>query len=81
MHWKVLPHPPYSPDLSPCDFYLFESLKEALGGSQLQDDDGVAEFGHEWLRAQAKAFYKLGTMKLSQGRQRGIDLDGEYVKK
>jgi hypothetical protein len=23
----VLPHPPYSPDLAPCDFYLFLKLK------------------------------------------------------
>ncbi|GBM04823.1 hypothetical protein AVEN_81687-1 [Araneus ventricosus] len=22
-HWEVLEHPPYSPDLSPCDFHLF----------------------------------------------------------
>jgi histone-lysine N-methyltransferase SETMAR len=57
MHWKVLPYPPYSPDLSPYDFYLFELLKDALGDSQFQDDDGVAEFMHEWLRAQPKTFY------------------------
>ena len=24
---KVLNHPPYSPDLSPCDFFLFPRLK------------------------------------------------------
>jgi len=23
----ALPHPPYSPDLAPCDFYLFHKLK------------------------------------------------------
>jgi hypothetical protein len=57
MHWKVLPYRPYSPDLSPYDFYLFEPLKEALGDSQFQDYDGVAEFMHEWLRAQPKTFY------------------------
>jgi hypothetical protein len=66
MHWKVLPHPPYSPDLSQCDFYLFEPLKKAFGDSQFQDDDGVAEFVQEWLRAQPKTFYKRGIMKLSQ---------------
>ena len=25
---QVLPHPPYSPDLAPCDFWLFPTLKE-----------------------------------------------------
>jgi len=28
----VLPHPPYSPDLAPCDFYLFPKLKSKLQG-------------------------------------------------
>ena len=26
----VLPHPPYSPDLAPCDFFLFPMLKRPL---------------------------------------------------
>jgi hypothetical protein len=28
----VLPHPPYSPDLAPCDFFFFPRLKEKLSG-------------------------------------------------
>jgi hypothetical protein len=28
----TLPHPPYSPDLAPCDFYLFPKLKSKLKG-------------------------------------------------
>ena len=27
-----LSHPPYSPDLSPCDFFLFPLLKKTLSG-------------------------------------------------
>ncbi|KAG8330454.1 hypothetical protein J6590_063704 [Homalodisca vitripennis] len=33
MSCEVLPHPPYSPDLSPSDFHLFGLLKEALRGN------------------------------------------------
>ena len=29
---KVVPHPPYSPDLAPCDFFLFPRLKKYLTG-------------------------------------------------
>ena len=29
---KTLPHPPYSPHLAPCDFWLFPKLKEKLRG-------------------------------------------------
>ena len=29
---KTVPQPPYSPDLGPCDFWLFPKLKEKLRG-------------------------------------------------
>jgi transposase len=38
--WEVLPHPPYSPDLSPLDFDLFPKLKINMRGvrfSKLED--------------------------------------------
>lgn len=44
MHWTQLEHPPYSPDLLPCDFHLFGPLKKALGGQQFEDDKGVEEY-------------------------------------
>jgi hypothetical protein len=28
----VTPHPPYSPDLAPCDFFLFQNMKLKLKG-------------------------------------------------
>ncbi len=30
MEWPLLKHPPYSPDLSPCDIFLFPLLKGQL---------------------------------------------------
>ncbi|CAH2012296.1 unnamed protein product [Acanthoscelides obtectus] len=38
------PPPPYSPDLSPCDYYMFGSLTEALGGQRFNTDEEVEEF-------------------------------------
>jgi hypothetical protein len=32
-----LDHPPYSPDLAPCDFWLFPELKTALKGCRFDD--------------------------------------------
>ena len=31
---KVLNHPPYSPDLRPCDFFLFPRFKKMLSGNK-----------------------------------------------
>ena len=39
--WDIITHPPYSPDLAPCDYHLFPKLKEHLSGRRFSDDDKV----------------------------------------
>ena len=39
----TLPHPPYSPDLSPCDFWLLPKLKEQLKGRRFNSDEEIEE--------------------------------------
>jgi histone-lysine N-methyltransferase SETMAR len=36
---SVVPHPPYSPDLAPCDFFLFPRIKIKLKGRRFDDVD------------------------------------------
>ena len=31
--WEILEHPPYSPDMSPCEYDLFAKVKEPLRGT------------------------------------------------
>ena len=33
---KTITHPPYRPDLAPCDFWLFSKLKEKLSGCRYE---------------------------------------------
>jgi transposase len=40
----TLPHPPYSPDLAPCDFFLFLKMKLKLKGRRFK---GVEEIQRE----------------------------------
>jgi hypothetical protein len=56
MHWKVLPHSAYSPDLAPNDFHLFGPSKEALGGKRFRADDEVKIFIQRRLDEQPQAF-------------------------
>lgn len=47
--WGVLPHPPYSSDLSPCDIHLFALIKEHLGGKAFRsksNDEPKILFGN-----------------------------------
>jgi len=38
---ELLVHPPYSPDLAPCDFFLFPELKKYLRGRRFETDEEV----------------------------------------
>ena len=38
---KTVPHPPYSPDLAPCDFWLFPKFKENFGGCHYETIEEV----------------------------------------
>jgi hypothetical protein len=43
----VILHPPYSPDLAPCDFFLFPKMKLKLKGRWF---DTIEEIQGEWQR-------------------------------
>ena len=40
---KTVPHPPYSRDLAPCDFWLFPKLKEKLRGCHYETIEEMKE--------------------------------------
>jgi [histone H3]-lysine36 N-dimethyltransferase SETMAR len=42
--WQVVPHPPYSPDLAPSDYYLFRSLGNELKGVESNGDNEIEAF-------------------------------------
>lgn len=52
--WEVLPHPKYSPDLAPADFYLFPKMKETLRGIRFESTEAINEPTSTSLRDLAK---------------------------
>ena len=48
---SVLPQPPNSPDLSPCDFFLFPKLKFHLKGRHFGNVDNIQKVVTDQLRA------------------------------
>ena len=40
---NIVPQPPYSPDLGPCDFWLFPKLKEKLRGCRYETIEDMKE--------------------------------------
>ena len=43
---NVLPHPPFSPDLAPCDYFLFSTLKFHLSGKRYM---GLLYISASWV--------------------------------
>ncbi|UYV61061.1 hypothetical protein LAZ67_1003276 [Cordylochernes scorpioides] len=46
LHFEVLTHPSYSPDIAPLDFHLLGPLKKALRGCKFISDEVVKEAVH-----------------------------------
>ena len=46
-----LQHPPYSPDMAPCDFFLFPKIKNQLKGRSFQDIEEIKENATRELKA------------------------------
>jgi transposase len=56
--WEILPHPPYSADLAPSNFYLFSKMKKHLRGQRFHSSEDVQNEVKKWLRAQDALFMK-----------------------
>ena len=39
--YEIIPHPAYSPDLTPSDFFLFPNLKKDIRGLHFRSDEEV----------------------------------------
>jgi len=47
--WTIIPHPPYAPDLAPCDFFLFLTMKKTLKGKRFATMEEVKTASQEAL--------------------------------
>lgn len=54
-------YPPYSPDLAPCDFFLFPYIKDKMRGVKFDTADAAVE-AFENLVSESGAFRKMGKM-------------------
>jgi histone-lysine N-methyltransferase SETMAR len=54
--FEILPHPSYSPDLAPSDFYLFPTLKTKLRGRRFGSNKGVMKAVNELFEGQNREF-------------------------
>lgn len=64
LRYEVLPHPPYSPDLAPSDYYLFPNMKKWLAGKRFASNDEVITQTTAYFEDLDKSYYMDGIKKL-----------------
>lgn len=81
LRYELLPHPPYSPDLAPCDFFLFPNLKKSLAGKRYGSNEEVIAATETYFEEFSKTYYTEGLKKLEHRWEKCIELQGDYVEK
>ena len=80
-NWETLPHPPYSPDLSPCDFFLFPRIKEPLRGQRFTTEDEVNEAFKASLTTVTKSGVRDGIDGLVHRWKKCLEVEGGILNK
>ena len=57
--YELIPHPAYSPDLAPSEFFLFPNLKKDIRGLHFRSDEEVVTAVDEWVNGKDPDFFLL----------------------
>lgn len=81
LKFELLPHPPYSPDLAPSDFFLFPNLKKFLGGKKYGSNAEVEDAVNQYFSGLDNQFFSDGLKGWEKRWTKCIELQGDYVEK
>ena len=79
LHFKLLPHPPYSLDLPLSDFWMFAYLKRMLQGKRFSSNEEIISETEAYFEVKDKLFYKKGIELLEKRWNQCITLEGVYL--
>jgi histone-lysine N-methyltransferase SETMAR len=81
LHYELLEHPTYSPDLALSDFCLFPKHKLFLAGQRFSSNQEAIAAVERYFAALAKNHYRDRIMALEHRWNKCISLKGDYVEK
>ena len=79
--YELIPHPAYSLDLAPRDYFLFPNLKKDIRGHHFRSNKEVVAAVEEWVRDKDPGFFSSGLTALEHGWSKYIILEGNYIEK
>ena len=78
LKWKFLPHPSYSPDIAPSDYYLFRSIAHGLAHQQFRSYEDIEKWLDSWIASKNEHFYRNGIRALPERWAKVVANDGKY---
>ena len=79
LSFELLPHPPYSPDPAPGNYWLSADLIKMLQGKRFGSNEEVIAETEAYFESKGESFYKKNIEKLEKRWNECITLDGNYV--
>jgi histone-lysine N-methyltransferase SETMAR len=76
---SLLPHPPFSPDLVPSDFYLFGYIKTELRASHGRTQEDLFANVDHILRGFSSDELRRVYLEWMEGLEHAISAKGDYV--
>lgn len=61
LRWMTIPHPTYSPDLTPTDYHLFHSLANYLGEEKFHDETDIKRDIDNFFNPKSQDFTSAGS--------------------
>ncbi|GFG32268.1 hypothetical protein Cfor_09902 [Coptotermes formosanus] len=75
----VLEHPPYSPELAPCDIFIFPKIKSVLKGARFESVDAVKAKATELMNKLSEDDLQHCFQQWKMRMERCTDRGGEYI--
>ncbi|GFW43319.1 histone-lysine N-methyltransferase SETMAR [Trichonephila clavipes] len=76
--WETLDHPPYSPDMPPCDPHVFGPQKKHLKGKRFNSDDLIKDTVKDCVSSQPQELWEQGILRLVHQWDRCAQAYGVY---
>ena len=57
LRYEILPHPPYSPDLAPSDYFLSPNMKTWLGGKIFSSNEEIIAATNKYFEGFDKNYF------------------------
>ena len=76
---EVLPHSPYSPDITPSDYYLFRSMVHSLADHQFRSYEDIEKWLDSWIASKDEYFYRNGIRALPERWAKVVANDEQYL--